>query len=440
MSAIASIDIKDAGPFDTFHLEPRVVALIEGPNGSGKSTLLNCITSAFENSHDASIIREGRDKAEIVITLDDGTKIRRTVTAKGTYGDCTTADGRKVPRVESYLKSLASGMTLDPIRLANCSKKERLEFVLKNAALVFQPAEIRAITGTNPTGVYNLDDLDALIEGIAEKRADAKKNVQENESTLKKLSETIEDGDGKDWAAIQAQAEARAESTKANLNTRIEAAKTDRFEKMATIQKALNEEIDAIRARAEKEIREATSTAETAKEDVRSAEAKSIAAAKDELQPMLDDLNQQISAAREKAAAQQRLQGVRDTITQIEGRIRSLSQEASKHQEAIEELRKLRKAKLDSLPIPGIEIRNGDIYCNGKSFTDQLNEAERHLLAFQICAEFREPGSLPVFICDAGSSFDDKNLKYLSDACKDLGMQLLITRVSNQEALTVSTV
>jgi DNA repair exonuclease SbcCD ATPase subunit len=432
---INSIHLKDVGPFTDLHIDCGKVIYISGPNGSGKTTLIRTMESVFENAHDASLIREGADKAEIVISISDGTTIERTITKKDTYARIKTADGRKIGKEETYLKSLAAGFALDPARLATSDKKKRLEFLLKLFPIAFTPDEIFPITGTRPPTAYTLDDLDALLSGQEEARTEINRRVKSQEATMATLTGSLPQDEETDWGAKHSALQSNLATKKQSLSVAITALDTEQGNAVATFLREKNEKITAIRERMQREIDQAELAFTEARDKAATDFDWSRTAKHNEIQPEIDRLTEEVATARERADAQLRTQGVRDSITKIRQEIRADALKATGIQTAITSLRELRKSKMETLPIPGVEIKSGDIFVDGKSFDTQLNEAEKLKVSFQICAH--ATGKLPFFICDHGSAFDDKNLKWITDAVKSAGFQLMITQVADQPELTV---
>src|SRR4051794_15212105 len=71
---------------------------IVGKNGEGKTSVIESIKEAIKGGHDATLLRNGEEKGEIVLVLDDEhTSIRRRVSATGSSTDLLH-DGKKQPK------------------------------------------------------------------------------------------------------------------------------------------------------------------------------------------------------------------------------------------------------------------------------------------------------------------------------------------------------
>lgn len=64
----------------------------------------------------------------------------------------------------------------------------------------------------------------------------------------------------------------------------------------------------------------------------------------------------------------------------------------------------MKKQKLDELPIPGLEVRNGQIFANGLDYDKQVNTGQQFKIAVQISA--LRFGGLPFMIADKGEHLD----------------------------------
>lgn len=88
--------------------------LITGPNGQGKTSVLEAIKSVVVGGHDATLLRKGEDKGEVVLLLDDNTEIRKRVTSKSSPLD-VIQDGGKVQRPTEIIRALTDMLSVNPV-------------------------------------------------------------------------------------------------------------------------------------------------------------------------------------------------------------------------------------------------------------------------------------------------------------------------------------
>ena len=76
---ISHLTIRNILGIDELELSPQGFTQISGPNGTGKTSVLEAIKSALSAGHDATLLRHGAEKGEIVLVLDDGLEVTKTV-------------------------------------------------------------------------------------------------------------------------------------------------------------------------------------------------------------------------------------------------------------------------------------------------------------------------------------------------------------------------
>lgn len=105
------------------------VVTISGRNAQGKSSVLDSIALALGGKEwqGAKPIREGADKGKIVVTLDDGITITRTLTPSGGTLTVSNAEGMKFSTPQAILDKLYGKLSFDPIAFARMDQKKQAE-------------------------------------------------------------------------------------------------------------------------------------------------------------------------------------------------------------------------------------------------------------------------------------------------------------------------
>jgi len=85
---------------------------------------------------------------------------------------------------------------------------------------------------------------------------------------------------------------------------------------------------------------------------------------------------------------------------------------------------------LSGLPIPGLEVREGEIFRDGVPF-DRLNTAAQVEIAVEV-AKLRA-ADLGVVCVDRIECLDSTTLEAFKQSALESGLQLFITRVSDEE-------
>ena len=100
---------------------------ITGGNGSGKTSTLEAIRAALGAGHDATLLRQGATEGEIVLLLEDGTEITKSVTADKTDVVVKHPEFGKISKPAAYLKKIADSLSLNPIDFLMAPGKSRAD-------------------------------------------------------------------------------------------------------------------------------------------------------------------------------------------------------------------------------------------------------------------------------------------------------------------------
>ena len=114
--------------------------------------------------------------------------------------------------------------------------------------------------------------------------------------------------------------------------------------------------------------------------------------------------------------------------------------EAAKLDACVAAIRDVRAAKLEESPIPGLSVREGEVYYEidtGIVPFDRLNTAKQYELAMAIAVLGER--KLPFMVCDRAESLDGEKWDEFCGAVKASGMQVIVARVDEAEGLTVTT-
>ena len=102
---------------------------ITGRNGAGKSSVLDSIMMALagKDAIPDKPIREGEDKARVVVDLGD-IRVTRTFTSNDkTYLTVETKEGAKYPSPQALLDKLTGSLSFDPLTFARMETKKQVE-------------------------------------------------------------------------------------------------------------------------------------------------------------------------------------------------------------------------------------------------------------------------------------------------------------------------
>ncbi len=111
----------------------------------GKSSVLDSIAYGLggKDAIPPMPVRRGQEKAEIVITLDNGIVVKRTFTAAGnSYLKVTAADGAVYPSPQAMLEGLTGKLTFDPLAFLRLESEEQAVTLRKLVNLDFTKQDI----------------------------------------------------------------------------------------------------------------------------------------------------------------------------------------------------------------------------------------------------------------------------------------------------------
>src|SRR5690606_21563035 len=155
-----------------------------------------------------------------------------------------------------------------------------------------------------------------------------------------------------------------------------------------------------------------------------------------ELDPRLAELRDAYTRASEQLRSADRDANTRKVVEQMESEVATLEERSRKLTEALGRLDALKLGPLQKLPIPGLEVRDGDIYRDGVPF-DRLNRAQQVQIAIDV-ARLRA-GRLGLVCVDGLECLDRETFEAFCEQAAASDLQLIVSRVTEGE-LEVRTV
>lgn len=414
--------------------------LIKGPNGQGKTSVLEAIKSVVEGGHDATLLRHGEEKGEVVLVLDDETQIRKRVTEKSSPLE-VVQEGAKVKRPTDVIRELTDMLSVNPVDFLRAPKKDRVRVLLETMPLQVDIEKLSRISGikvTGDTGEHALALIDRVRKEIYDDRTGTNRAVKEKDNTINQLRLAMPEApagvESTDEAGLRNQVD---EATKARdaeverIRTKLDGIKSANQAKIEEIRAEAQRKIDEIRNAAVSEV-EAIQTEERRIEGLAAQQReKAIATHTDTVTP----INQALSVIVANRDAVAKRQQALEVIEKMEEELQDLMKDAATQSKAIDAIDRYKEELLDSLPIPGLEVRDGDIYRNGVQF-DRLNTSQQVGIAVEI-AKLRA-GELGIICLDGMELMDSEHLAELKTQAEAAGVQLFVTRVSDDDFEVVS--
>lgn len=418
MPNLKTVEITNIMAIGSLRFDTSAVTVVSGGNDVGKSSILEAIRNVFDGGHDPAMIRHGAEKGTITLTLDDGTIIHKWISQTGYDTSAKTAKGRLIRPPKQYIDKLAAGFGFNPIAMMDAKPEKRLQFLLDVMPIEFSAEELAEILGDRaPIEGCNLKYLVDIHAGIKEDRKDRNRAVRDLEGSIK----TISDGlpavdDEKDWAAESATLaqtlsgqKAELAAGRADLNRQKELMKSKR---RAEVQS----DIDLLKAHLAAEEQGIDDHAE-----------KVYTEAADKRQAAIDATTTDLATAQEKATAIERAAGARELLAQQRKQSKANFFEAEALSNTLKKLDKLKKSKLANLPIPGLDIRGGDIFIDDITW-DKQNTSDLWLTVIRIGA--LASGNLPLLICDHAEVLEGARWEEFLEAIGRSGLQVITARVT----------
>jgi DNA repair exonuclease SbcCD ATPase subunit len=376
-------------------ISPGTVTQVTGHNGAGKTSVVEAVKAALKGGHDATLLRNGTDKGEVVLLLDDGTEIKKTITADKSDVKVKGPTGRGGVGVLDQLRDIVS---VNPIEFLTASPKRQLEILLESIDIDLTVEELENAAGIlcNIHGSA-LEAIDGIYKAIYDERTGINRALKEKQATHAQLCETIPTGVAEDP----------------------------------------NEEISTITA----EINEISGRDRTLRSELELWKAKELQRINDEYQAKTDKLNKEFNAAvaplhervavlNEQLTQKGRFEQQRKIIAQMEAEVEQLQEEAQKKTAALERLKALKASKMESLPFPGLAIVEGQILMQGVPF-ERLNASEQ--VKFAINLAVRRASDLKLICVDGLELIDPTRYqKFIDAVAKMTDYQFIVTRVSDQ--------
>lgn len=436
---IAHLKISNILGIAELEFTPAGFTEISGPNGSGKTSFLESIKAGLQTGHDATLVRKGEEKGEIVIVLDNQDQIRKRVTPTKSVTEVTQG-GAKVAKPAEAIRTLTDMLSINPIDFLKAPKKDRVRVLLETMPLEADTEYLQKISGIPvkaQPGVHALDVIGVVHKTVYDDRTGTNRAVKEKEATINQMELALPEapagveGTEDEIIAFINEATQAKDAELQRIQTKLDGMRRDSQAVIDKIRADAQAEIDAIKARA-------SAAADAEKEALAVNEGK----AGVQREKTINKFNEQVAphqqalaiikANRENVA--KREQGMA-TVKKLQEELADLVKDAERQTKALADIEAYKGQLLNGLPIPGLVVRDGEIYRNDIHF-DRLNTAQQVDIAVEI-AKLRA-GELGVICVDGLELLDPAAFEEFKQRALDSGLQLFVTRVSADEFSVVT--
>ena len=439
---VVSVKIHNILGIEDFEITPKEINRFEGKNATGKTSTLEAIKAALRGGHDATLLRNGAEEGQVVILLDDGLEIKKTITGEKT--DLSVKyprSGVKVDKPQTHLNALTDALSVNPVEFLTAPAKDRAQYLLQAIPLTVSADDLKGIYEYIPDPKEHAFTVLAAIDKlIYDERTGVNRLKDEKRKTAKQLGETLPlEEDPTDWVKSVAdtqQALTEAKSDLKNTKERIEQNyKNMKQELEATalkdqnaVEKSYQEKLRDLQSWRADEMAKIVKIEANEVSDLSNKRNEAMDSETSNLQKSIDNLTAGLAKAQTNAKSQTVFANTRKMIAQHEDEALKHEADSDGLTARLEALQALRIRILSNLPIPGISVVDGQVMKDGVPY-DRLNTAAQIEIAVAI-AKIRAK-DLGIVCVDGLECLDDENFKAFEKAMTGSGLQCFITRVTN---------
>lgn len=443
---VSKIEIKNLLGVEQLEIEPGVVTVISGKNAAGKTSVLESIKSALGGGHDGTLLRKGAEEGEVVLVLENGTTISKTVTAEKSTLSVRHPEFGKVSAGQSYINKLIDSLSVNPVEFLTAPKKQRVEALLDAIPIKVTEGDLdkagvpNDIPIVDPESSHALVVIDDVVKTIYEQRTGINRSAKDKRSTARQMKETLPEKPANgDWSKKLKQLEKQHSKLTDETNERFLELREGAQEECRKADELCQKEISKLEHEANEKIRKIQEELNRKTQGwakVRAEKIKEILERRDELVTKLDSehkpkekkLIETIAEARAMAEAETKAETTRRFIAEQEKSARGLDEKSKRMTEVLSNLEDLKGSLLKNLPIKGLEVKDGDVFIEGIPF-DRANAAKRIELAIEV-AKLRSK-ELGLVCVDNLETLDRAHFDAFQKMAEKSGLQFVISRVSN---------
>lgn len=377
-------------------IKPGTITEISGQNGQGKTSAIEAIRSIGVKGHDATLLRKGETQGRVVIELEDGSEIVKTITADKTDRKLKGPNGERGGA--TAIEALIDVLSINPVEFLTADPKRQLEILIASIDITLTDEELSEAVGFKARVAGTpLECMSAMHKAIYDERTGVSRAVKEKKATLSQLSEAIPPNIAGDPDAELV----GVEDALRIIATSFDSRRTE-------IERWKSRELQRINDKANADLQELLNQLNV------------------DSQPLIDRKAALQEQTKTKAAFAQ--QG--RVIDQMGEQLEELVKEEESKTKALEGLKALKASKMENLPFQGLHIQDGRILVNGIPF-ERLNTAEQ--VKFAINLAVRRAGDLKIICVDGLERIDGIRYEKFKEAVSTMtDYQFIVARVSDQ--------
>lgn len=473
---ISKLKIENLYGIEQLELDGKSIELT-GTNGSGKSSVLDSIRLALtNNSKRKYVIKNGEKEGRVLVKLDDGTTIdRKKRTDKSDYKSIKDENGNEINSPETFLKDIFTPLQLEPVEFLNMSEQEQNRILLNLIDFKEDKTEfIKKNFGELPSWVdYNNSILEILSQiqskegGYYQNREEINRNARNGLAIIKDIAKDIPDNyDADKWRNYTLSDKYEELNKIKNYNEKIERSITYKNNYDNTV-KGLKGELDSKlnvintlkqerKKTLETSILELENKISLLKKDLENVDNEFLIdenKAQAEYDQEIAKLSENIKIANEWSAKEKQNTEIienelkvaeemkghlneYDRMIDMQQKVENLNQQSEALTKKIELARNLpgQILKEAKIPVKNLTVENGIPLVNGLP-VNGLSEGEKLDLCIDIT--LAKENNLKLILIDGIEKMSDINKQKIYEKCKRCGVQVISTRTTNDNSLTI---
>lgn len=473
---ISKLKIENLYGIEQLELDDKSIELT-GSNGVGKSSVLDAIRLALtNNSKRKFIVKNGETEGRVYVKLDDGTVIdRKKRTDKSDYKSIKDENGNEINSPEAFLKEIFTPLQLEPVEFLSMSEQEQNRILLNLIEFNRDKKEfIKEKFGEEINWVNYEDSILEILNKIQAKdgkyyldREEINRNIRNGLAIINDIAKDIpENFDIEKWRNFTLSDKYQELNEKKEYNSKIDkciAYKEDynnKIKQLETIEantilqveKDKNEEKNNINIK----IQDLKNQIELLQKDLENVDIKYekvIAETKTETIAEKAKLEENIKIANEwvekpkmetetvenELKIAEEMKGhinEYDRMMDMQCKVDALKSQSELLTNKIELARSLPGEILKevNIPVKNLSVENGIPLVNGLAISN-LSEGEK----LQLCVDVTlgDKNNLKLILIDGTEKLSEENRTRLYTICKEKGLQVIGTRTTNEDSLTI---
>ena len=433
---ITHIIVKNILGIKELEFKPGQVNVIDGPNGSGKTSFLEAIKDVVGGGHNGTLLRNGHKKGSIVLVFDDGTNIIKEIGQEKSKVTVKNAKGIIVQKGATFIKNIIDNVGVNPIKLLTAAPRDQVDILLSSIDLNPPDKELIEILGEEcPAETNPLIFIDQQRGVLYNERTAINREIKDKTVAVEQMRETMPNENEVTGARKKLKDLERKKS---------EADRKLRSEQKIIDEKQGNDLIDLVdnfngKYKAlEIKYREENAVLDCEKNNLINSIKQNAQSAESEIKIRYDslfqDLAEKIGKAAQLSAQEDKLKIGVEYIKEGEKLIEQNRLSSEQLTERIAALDSLKVDLLRNIPIEGLEIKDGEMLLDGIPF-ETVNEAKRIQFCLSV-ASMRNP-DLPLVCVDGLEALDNNSFKLFQDEAKKTNKQFFVTRVTDDQEMSL---